>query len=99
MEGQGLRGALRPMCGGDLAPCKRRCLCSLRDTGVSDLEIAVAIREGRYPIREEPVCAFSIGAAGETCRRCGATWEAHGRVTVALHRSPQATLADPGASA
>jgi hypothetical protein len=65
---------------------------------MKDIEIAVAIREGRYPIREEPVCAFSIGAAGETCRRCGASYEAHGRVTVALHRPAQATLDDPGAS-
>jgi hypothetical protein len=62
---------------------------------ILDLAIAEAIRERRYPIAEEPVCAFSIGAAGETCRRCGAPYEAHGRVTVALHRSPQAK---PGAA-
>jgi hypothetical protein len=67
---------------------------------MSALEIADAIREQRYPIREEPVCAFSVGAAGETCRRCGASYEAHykgrGRVTVALHRSLDD---DPGAGA
>jgi hypothetical protein len=59
-----------------------------------DLDVAAAIREGRYPIREEPVCAFSIGASGETCKRCGATWERHvavsgGSVTVALHDSSE----------
>ena len=70
---------------------------------ILDLAIAQAIRERAYPIPEEPVCGFSIGAAGERCRRCGASYEAHyrgrGKVTVALHRAAPPTLDDPGADA
>ena len=36
-----------------------------------------AIRERRYPLPEPKVCAFLIGHAGETCRRCGASWLEH----------------------
>ncbi|MGB8267575.1 MAG: hypothetical protein WCE44_14710 [Candidatus Velthaea sp.] len=68
---------------------------------ILDLAIAQAIREHAYPIPEEPVCAFSIGAAGERCRRCGASYEAHykgrGKVAVALHRVAQPKLDDAGA--
>lgn len=34
------------------------------------------LRECRWP-PTLPVCAFLIGAAGERCRRCGASWIEH----------------------
>ncbi len=39
--------------------------------------VSDAIRERRYPLPEPKVCAFLIGHAGETCRRCGASWLEH----------------------
>jgi hypothetical protein len=58
-----------------------------------DLRQARAIMARTYPEPEPPICAFAVGAAGETCRRCGATWLEHqgpegGKVTVALHDAP-----------
>ncbi len=41
------------------------------------LETARSIRERRYPLTEDRVCAFPIGGVGETCSRCGAPWLEH----------------------
>ncbi len=39
--------------------------------------VSAAVRERSYPLPEPKVCDFLIGAPGENCRRCGASWLEH----------------------
>jgi hypothetical protein len=41
------------------------------DPIIGEFPESVAIRERRYPLLEQAVCAFAIGSADEPCRRCG----------------------------
>jgi len=64
-----------------------------------DLEISRAIRSRTYSLPEPPICAFLVGAAGDTCRRCGGSWVEHyeregaerGVTAQAASRSPGST--------
>jgi hypothetical protein len=43
------------------------------------LEAQRLLRQGRWPTMTPEECGFPVGLAGQTCKRCGASWAVHPR--------------------